>query len=716
MTYWTLTYDPSGANLEQSLAAWGIANMDIQTQSAAMDACTFLTPQVPLDGSQTFAFRKQVIIRSGRTSATGAANSFGGGQIWFQGLVTKSPQTGSGSREDRSYTVSGPWWYFEKRTMQRQYQQIQSVASDGTPTYATQSTPHFLLNRTIYGYLLCTGEEIQNAVNWAILNGAPVQLGPVVQQPVPAMNIPYGNNSGFVSVSSTIQSFVYVASDEVNTITVAEAIRKELRWTPDAVAWFDYTTIPPTFNVRRATGAIAGLDGGGSTPLTPVSLSSLNGGGGNDLTGATNPYSVSKANFSARNDLLVPYVLIWFEVTNQFNGQSYYFRYSTQWPAVLPTGAASFGGLEATVSLAGINLNTQTAQMETQPLPDFTNYGAVKSWLVGRGQWLNDPTVASVVVTAVTNPDGTAYTPSYPYVITRGSFAPWMQLQNQSGAGTSPVGKAKRDVLLVQYNRVMANGEVKQGEQMQVEVTTCNLNTKGQLLTFTTQSGNPFPEYPPPNLAQDMYNALNVLQWEGELEATQTEADLGVGIGNALNISDNPNWSAMNATVYSVNVDVDSGKTTIKTGPNKLLTAGELVDLMRVVRYRLVLMPPTALGNGDVSGGSAAELADHFPSGQAAAGAGYNNTVVSSDTPQGDRNVAALAAIQGPQNPSGGPALVLGTPGNPAIVALNAVDCVVNGVVRQLRVMAVQVCAVDASGNPIPGQYKQQLFLCSLPF
>ena len=72
-----------------------------------------------------------------------------------------------------------------------------------------------------------------------------------------------------------------------------------LRWSPDAVTWFDYTTSPPTFHCD----ARANLE---TQPLA------LNGG---DL--------IRDLRVNPRYDLLTPYVLINYEQTTTVNGQSW---------------------------------------------------------------------------------------------------------------------------------------------------------------------------------------------------------------------------------------------------------------------------------------------------------------------------------------------------------------------------------------------------------
>jgi len=163
---------------------------------------------------------------------------------------------GSPTAEQMDYVVSGPWWYLEHLLFQQPYRIITgyTTASPPAPIYdTTQSTTHLFLNIAPVDYatpnpppfadMLTTGQQIIEALNWT--------LRPFLDNSTPP---PFA--------IGTITPNAYVPHDEVRDITCAEVVHKELRWTPDAVTWFDYTTTPPTFHcVRRADmGAAIALD------------------------------------------------------------------------------------------------------------------------------------------------------------------------------------------------------------------------------------------------------------------------------------------------------------------------------------------------------------------------------------------------------------------------------------------------------------------------
>lgn len=61
---------------------------------------------------------------------------------------------------------------------------------------------------------------------------------------------PFATSGQFPFQIGTVSPNVDCPIDEVRDITCAEVIHKMLRWTPDAVTWFDYSTSPPTFNCK----------------------------------------------------------------------------------------------------------------------------------------------------------------------------------------------------------------------------------------------------------------------------------------------------------------------------------------------------------------------------------------------------------------------------------------------------------------------------------
>jgi hypothetical protein len=232
---WTIACN----GVEKSLADWGLMQLKRALVSQGQDALTFKADGSPADGAALFA-PYGPWITLWRDRAQNSDGSFSGGTSWFQGVITQVPRAGAPDAESMLYKAAGPWWFLEHIVFQQPYQNIfLGYATPGDPAtaplYGQANSSHLFLNQGLSGSAflkVTTGQQIVEALNWALKPftdaGAtpPFQIGSVT----PAVDVPI---------------------DEVRDITCAEVIHKMLRWSPDAVTWFDYTTIPPTFNCKR---------------------------------------------------------------------------------------------------------------------------------------------------------------------------------------------------------------------------------------------------------------------------------------------------------------------------------------------------------------------------------------------------------------------------------------------------------------------------------
>lgn len=148
------------------------------------------------------------------------------------------------------------------------------------------------------------------------------------------------------------------------------------------------------------------------------------------------------------------------------------------------------------------------------------------------------------------------------------------------------------------------NGDNGHGISIRLKVTN---SPAGKRLYSTIASDDP-GEAQPTGLAQAIWTALNVLQYEGRY--TMAEQDAGgkpaamtdVGTQHKLNLSGGKaEWAAMNATVRGVEVDHARGTTAVTIGPARHLSAGDLEELMQVWKHRVVLENPALRTSGHVS-------------------------------------------------------------------------------------------------------------------
>ena len=116
-----------------------------------------------------------------------------------------------------------------------------------------------------------------------------------------------------------------------------------LRWHPDCVAWFDYTTTPyPTLHIRRRANLAAV-----ALPVGVAPLSSVKG-------------------ITPRNDLVPPSVVIHYEITGSSNGQST-FNLAIDAAPTTATGA-EFGAVCCTIPLRGTTATSVQQRVVTRDL------------------------------------------------------------------------------------------------------------------------------------------------------------------------------------------------------------------------------------------------------------------------------------------------------------------------------------------------------------
>lgn len=232
---WTIAYN----GVEKTLANWGLRDVSRKLVSQGQDTLTFKADGAACDGAPLFPYQASIILYRNRTQ--NSDGSFSGGTPWFTGIVIQIPRAGSPTAESMQYTVAGPWWYLEHLVFQQPFNAFTgwTIPNDpnSPPLFSpSESDTHLFLNLAPVNAptpsgKINTGQQITEALQWAqkpFLDNSvtpPFQIGTIT----PAVDVPV---------------------DEVRDITCAEVIHKMLRWSPDAVCWFDYTTSPPTFNCK----------------------------------------------------------------------------------------------------------------------------------------------------------------------------------------------------------------------------------------------------------------------------------------------------------------------------------------------------------------------------------------------------------------------------------------------------------------------------------
>lgn len=570
---WTLEY----GGIEQSLADWGLEEgLSLRRANQAADVLR-CRRAMSATAAATFAYGQEVIVRRDRTYDE-ELEEWTGGSVWFRGKAAGSGAAGDGSAESQEYLFFGPWWDFERLVMQQEW----------TGSGGTQRSSELVLGNTITGTSQTTGEVVEEAVAWAASCGVSVQAG-------------------------TIDEGVSFPHYPCRDWTVAEVIVAMLRWTPDAVTWFDYTTDPPTFYARRLAN------------LSTVTLTL-----GTD--------QVEGLMLRPRNDLVLPAVALKFKRVNEVSGQKWVEFESQVYPEVA-TGL-ELGALVATIDLIGLRANVLSAAVVTEVIvPNSRN------WWKKKLPWLGNENVDDNSIQVndwrVEDEDGNliADWQDTPYELVDGQVAEWM------GATTRRV-RVRAKLAYDLYADASQNIDVERVRERDIAVSLTLTDVVSG--TYSSTAVEEEAEAAPAGLAQGIYESRATLQHEGQIVLVDEEVPETALMGSKVTISGgNAAWTEM--LVQEVEEYPHEGRVVIQVGPARQIGIADLIELLRVNRYRLVTGSRVQRMTGHPAGSGEVQLGDNLPKRDSTGGVGRREllaAVAEGDKP-GERVQVALSGAAG---------------------------------------------------------------------
>lgn len=479
------------------------------------------------------------------------------GVQWFRGNRVQGARTARAGEEQHVIEVAGPWMWLEELV----YRQAWKTWDGGEQTFYKTEV---LLNVGSDGSLITTGAQITAAIQYAIGRGAPITLGTV--------------DTGFL---------VYFTSEK--NIKCSEIIARMLRWMPDCATWFDYTTESPTLHVRRRAN------------LTAQSLALFAG-------------TTSALMIQSREDLQLPGVILHFEQRNTVDGVSRITHIEDKYPPA--ASADQRGTLCDTIDLRGATITLLKADVESEEIQaNAADATTRRNWWLARLPHLNRTEVQNITVTYLsrTREDGSELDTEYRYELTNGAVAEWMDgWDNQPGDEQREVFSA-RFVADVYYTDDPTQIAQKMDQIVTVKVRTTNVASGSYQTVASAEEGEPVPT----GLAQNVYTAASVLQWEGSVETTAEDVDGTLRPGQLLNLTGGrTEWESMAALIYEVTEDITQGITAARFGPVPYLGIGDLLDLLRMGRERVVYTRPEQVTTSEdigAGGGSEGQLPSGAP-------------------------------------------------------------------------------------------------------
>jgi hypothetical protein len=494
----------------QTFSALRLGGLRRTLVSQSVDTVSFTATGARIDSTPLFSYGQAVAITKD-------------GAPWFSGVITSTPIEGGPDTEGIAYQVSGPWWHLEKCV----YQQTWQVWNTVLDSLVSITKSRVILGKGTGTTHITNGAQLAAAVSWAISRGAPMQLGLVD----PAINLPY---------------------DEQVDITCSEVIIKMLRWSPDCVCFFDYSTIPATFHCRHKAN------------LTPF------------LVTIPGPEFVQ---ITPRPDLQIPGVVLRYEQTHTRSvadpdGDGPSRARETVYNTVVEDAAGNpeaLATIHSTIELAGSRQTIFAQEIEMEDIPsDLRNV----DWWIKHIPALDKEGRPALVFS---NPSRTGASPSdYPKILTKGSVQSWM-----------PV-KARDEEFFVDVTSEVYDeqGNKKKSKRtVSFRATTVDYKGTGDVKTYMRTSSYEAAEPVPVGVAAALYAAWAPLQYDGQI--TLKGLEVSGRMGSVLRISGGlPAWASMDALVQQVSELVDAGETEITFGPAKQIDIADLISLLSSFRKR----------------------------------------------------------------------------------------------------------------------------------
>lgn len=600
------------ADVTQTLAEWGIENPKLNSLQQAAHTFTF-TVKGDAFGTATFADGDKLSLSSG-------------GVQFFVGEIEMLPRSASESTREMNFTAYGPWRKLEQRIFCQQWSRPNQAFNQALPNSGTNpflklyDTTHVYLGQNIRQIFpgpgtdpvpttayLTTGQQIQEVLDYVnrceTYPGDTSKIGDFNVDPLTLTQdlTLRSQQAGVIDVA------VEIPIQEDRDITCAQAVQKMLRWSPDAVAFYDYSTSPPTFHIRRASGGVG---------LEPITL-------------ALGDEVVLGCDLSPRYDLQRPAVCILYEKYNTVSGISYNASSRDIWPASA-TGREP-RALVATIQLRGGAVTVTQQDIVTEAIPPDVATGSVlePDWWVSynphlaglkgttgtgyftmgttgyglniffRDRVLTDTLKNETINQATGLPVGAATPSTLPRRLVSGEIKPWM---TQSGATVQWEKATVRGRASYHFPPVAPVTE-RENYQPRIEEDLLAVNiiaTDAQTGTYYNRSVDSFEEPTPTGLAQFLYASLGILHYSGTVELTQVaglEYILGTAggtyktwLGKKLNITGGATeWATMAAVVQGFSVDLTNGSTSLTLGPPEHLGPADLIQLLRLNRERNVM-------------------------------------------------------------------------------------------------------------------------------
>ncbi len=519
---WTLQH---GATT-QSLAAWGLCAPMVEFTSQAPDVLTLAHDGAAMDAEPLFNYGDALTLRRD-------------GVVVFAGVVTQPQRQGGPDAEGMTYEVSGPWWLFGQGNFE------QNIATwNGTTLTYQNSTRVSLFTNSIVG-----------------LGNDKISLAAQIIQIVNVCNAYHGGGNFQLGTLAGQGFAISPPPRDLTDCTFEGALKECLRWIPDAVCAWDYTTEPPTLHITprgAATGQSLALTGGalvtpGIKPrhdlqlrgvrLTYVSQDATGATtSSGDSAGETTGTRILRATMTLQGETFTPAVKQVATLKSKLVQES-----SAAW-------WATSGAIEVKDAADIIVGNGSSIELDNDA-PENAEFnglaGCTRQILKGAPPpWLGDDHFRVALVTG------------------------YLTLRIWNDPNDHSKGRKQNEKRIVK-----------------ISLPCTDLSGSSFERVVTPEMIKP-GESPPSGLAAALLAALSVLQWQGGLTLEQDECAQTFKPGMLLNITGGlAAWATMAAQIQTVQWDMEAGRTTLTFGPAEHLGPADFVELGRNVNRNPPALP-----------------------------------------------------------------------------------------------------------------------------
>jgi hypothetical protein len=343
-------------------------------------------------------------------------------------------------------------------------------------------------------------------------------------------------------------------AEELRDMTVAEVVIRLLRWHPDRVTWVDYAPATPVLHIqKRSTLATQTLTLGADRLTSP--------------------------NVTPRHELVPSYVKLIYERIDTVDGVQTRVVSEDRWPL---TGGDDFTALVETIDLQGGSSST----IKQKVVVDAIQANSAAWWKK------HVPELASADISDLTVSGGAiapedGYATAYGNELVAGAIADWMSVYEAPAVVSATAS----------YTRALPGGgeETVTGRPVSVRVRSTDAVDK----TYAINGGGVAGETAPVGLARALYESLSLLQYDGSVILTEAESLTRPLLGRTLNLAGGlAAWASMAALIQAVDINIGTGVSTVRFGTPGHLSAGDMIDLLRVGRQRVSYGPAIRTGGG----------------------------------------------------------------------------------------------------------------------